>query len=280
MNADLVVDLLKPFDCLEHLLTALYILNQYSSYQVNIINNLIILATGAKTTSNQITALMDRIKNYPEKYGTNFFINKDLKASLDLYLNKQNIIEFSAERKKCIFCDSSLTFIQRKSKAVCYFFASKPKPVSLNLKECASCDSLHYLNYAEKDGRRIFFDNTLDEKFVAFTDESIFERLLLDSFTSDLISKHSSFKGFASSYNFLFKCREEYKNGNNFDRVCLNEIRLNQAWFYLQYLKINLEIHKKFPNPAPSMKDLNKSISLDLKPILSKYFIQKWTGIF
>ncbi len=51
------MDLLKPFDCLEHLLTALYILNQHSSYQVNILNNLVILATGAKTTSNQIRAL-------------------------------------------------------------------------------------------------------------------------------------------------------------------------------------------------------------------------------
>jgi hypothetical protein len=281
MNTELVVDLLKPFECLEHLLTALYILTEYSSYQVNILNSLIIRATGVKTTCSQINALKDRIKYYPEKYGTSFFINKDLKNSLDLYLKEQNTIEFSTSIKMCIFCGSSLNLLnKRKSKAVCYYFATKPKQVTLNLKECASCDSLHYLNYAEKDGKRIFFEDTLSEKFLAFTDESIFERLLLDGFTADLISKHSSFKGFASSFNLLFKCREEYKNGNNFDRICLNEIRLNQAWFYLQYLKINVEIFNKFPKPAPIMKDLNKSISLDLKPILSKYFIQKWTGIF
>ncbi len=49
MNTELVVDLLKPFECLEHLLTALYILTEYSSYQVNILNSLIIRATRTET---------------------------------------------------------------------------------------------------------------------------------------------------------------------------------------------------------------------------------------
>jgi len=102
-----------------------------------------------------------------------------LKDRLDQYLNEQNNIEFSARINNCIFCDSSLNFLhKRKSKAVCYFFVTKSKQATLNPKECTSCDSLHYLNYAKKDGKRIFFADTLNEKYLAFTDESIFEKLL------------------------------------------------------------------------------------------------------
>ena len=41
---------------------------------------------------------------------------------------------------------------------------------------------------------------------ISFTHETIFERLILDSFNADLFYKYSSFQAFTSAYNHLFKC--------------------------------------------------------------------------
>lgn len=139
------------------------------------------------------------------------------------------------------------------------------------------CHALHYLNYVEMGERRVFFESTLSDKFVAFTDESIFERVLLNSFTADLFLKASSFKGFAGAFNLLHNCKLDFID-KQFERNCLNEVRINQAWFYLYYLKVHVEINKKMPEFAPLMKDLNTAIRNELKPKLLRYFIQKWTG--
>ena len=272
-------DLLRPFKCLDHLLTALYILNKYPNYQLSTLNQLILKFTGILTTNSDITALRERVNAYPLVYGTNFFSKMTtLQDNIQIYLNEIQMIQFATERKTCIFCKSDFSSDVRKNQAACYYFSTPPKSCTINIKQCDSCKSAHYLNYAEMDGVRIFYDTTLSDKFLAFTDESVFEKLLLDSFTADLISKYSSFQGFASSYNSLFNCKRQYKNGSNFNRIYMNEIRFNQAWFFYQFLKVYFEIHQKFPYPAPSMQNLDNAIRYNLKPLLSKYFITKWSG--
>ena len=141
---------------------------------------------------------------------------------------------------------------------------------------------MHYLNYAEKDKKRKFYSGFLDAEFVAFTDETIFEAKLLNSFTAELISNHTSFIGFTCSYNVLHNCKQKYideKKEKN-ERVCLNEVRLSVAWFYFKFLTISHEINNTLPFPAPSMSNLNKAIRAELKPCLSTYFIKKWTGTY
>lgn len=277
---DNCIDLLVPFKKLEHLLTALRILNKYPNYHVSTLTELIIKTTDYHVTIRQITELQSRMNAYPETYGTRFFISDDSGGSLCKKLDQLTAVQFVTTENSCIFCGSDLNQInKRKSKAICYYYALGPKEVSIDILECISCGASHYLNYADIGGKsRKFYENTLNEKFLAFTDESVFERLLLDSFTADLLSKHSSFKGFANSYNILFELKAQYKNGKSFDRICLNEIRINQAWFYLQYLRVSSEICQKLPYPSPLMQDLTLSIGINLKPFLSKYFIEKWTG--
>ena len=134
MSNILISDLLKPFNCLEHLLTAVHILNKYSSYQVVTQNELINKVTGFDITCSEITLLKKRIETFPEMFGLNYFIkNKELQEKIDIHLNELNNIQFATKKARCIFCNSSLEMNIKKSLSVCYFFASEAKQSTINI---------------------------------------------------------------------------------------------------------------------------------------------------
>lgn len=276
-------NLLKPFSKLEHLLNALYVLVHYSNYTILTKTNIINKLTSLNKNNSEIEDLNKRLNNFPELYGKNFFENSQLKESIDSILIEERILNFISEASVCEFCNSKLSGKQQDFSAVCYFYSSKPKKATIQTKSCEFCGAMHYLSYAEKSNSserdRKILKNVLNAKFVAFTNETIFERLLLDSFTSDLIYKHSSFMGFTNAYNFLFKCKQDYLvDQDKVKRSCLNESRLIETWFYYQFLKCFNEINKSLLIcPAPQMKNLNISIR-KLKPSLVKFFVNKWSG--
>lgn len=277
-----LLNLLKPFSKLEHLLNALYVLVNYSEHSNSTLTNLINKLTNQNKTNSEIEDLNKRLENFPELYGKNFF-NTNLKETIDSILVEETLVNFKSDALVCEFCNSKLTGKRKDFSAVCYFYSSKPKKATIQTKSCQLCGAVHYLSYAEKintsDYDRKMLKNVLDAKYVAFTNETIFERLLLDSFTSDLIYKYSSFMGFTSAYNFLFGCKQDYLNDNDkVKRSCLNEKRLIDAWFYYQFLKCFNEINKSFVMcQAPQMTNLNNTIR-NLKPSLLKFFVQKWSG--
>jgi len=282
MNNTKVVELYKPFSCFEHLLKSLFVFNNFSHYNINTLTKIINKTTDGFASNLEISNLKSKVELSPEFYGTVFFLEKNFKAKIESFIDIDlNCIQFSSYSKNCIFCSSKLSGDKsRFSKAICYYFADGPKSVQLNIVACGICGALHYLNYAEKDKQRKFYSDFLDAKFVAFTDETIFETKLLNSFTADLICNHTSFMGFASSYNILHDCKQKFINENRDknERACLNEVRLCDAWFYFKYLSISLEINKILPFPAPPMANLNSAIRTELKPCLSAYFVKKWTG--
>ena len=187
----------KQFSSPEQYFTALFIITNYSGNVITTLVELIFKSTGIKLLTSEVLALKERIEIFPEMHGRNYFLKSNLKEELDHFLNSQNAVEFSTNKEICDLCNSSIHLSSsnpKKSNAVCYYFASAPKKAYIYIKECSFCDSQHYLNYAIKNGKKVFFEGSINDKFLAFTDESIFERLLLDSFTADLITKHSSFK--------------------------------------------------------------------------------------
>jgi len=202
MSVSKVVDLYKPFNCFEHLLKSLFVFNNFSHYSIITLTNIINKTTGGFLSNLEISNFKTKVEHLPEFYGTGFFLEKNFKAKIEAFIDIDlNSIQFSTFSKLCSFCSSKLSGHNRSSMAVCFYFAEGPKSAQLHIKECEICGALHYLNYAEKDNKRKFYSGFLDAEFVAFTNETIFEAKLLNSFTAELISNHTSFVGFTSSYN-------------------------------------------------------------------------------
>ena len=283
MNNSKVLDFFKPFDCHDHLLKSLFIFNNFSAYSIDTLTKIINTTTGCSKTNLEILNLKIKTANFPELYGNRFFLEENFKEKINCLIDSDiNCKQFCTLANCCSFCDSKLSGNTRCSKSVCFYFSDGPKPALMHIKQCDNCQALHYLNYAEKDSVRKLYQDVLESKYVAFTHETIFEIKLLNSFTSELVTNHTSFIGFTNSYNLLHNCKQIYidQMAQKKERFCLNEVRLADGWFYLKYLSVSVELNKELPYPAPSMANLNKDIKYVLKPNLSNYFIKKWSGKF
>ena len=276
-------ELIKPFVSLKEFLQAVFILVNYSRYSIQTITNLINCTQKQKFTITEIENLNIRINCYPDIYAKSFFQDmSDFKDKIDSLLTEEHVIHFETEALNCVFCTGKINGKKQSYNAICYFYASPPKKAIINSKSCSSCGAVHFINYAElksPDGiKREAFPNILLNKYISFTHETIFERLVLDSFTADLLYKYSSFQAFTNAYNHLFKCKEDYITMNDkVNRSCLQEPRLTEAWLFYQYLKTFKEINVNVLCPFPHVKDLNQTIRL-LKPSLLPYFTNKWSS--
>ena len=110
--------------------------------------------------------------------------------------------------------------------AIDYKFKEK---ASLNYKECPKCKSTHYQSYAiQKNTKaKVFFTYDSEVEYFHSSSESIFETKLLFNLLSDIVFCHTSFKGFASSYNYRYAIQ-------TFKRNTLDYRRLIEAFFALQ----------------------------------------------
>lgn len=115
----------------------------------------------------------------------------------------------------------------------------------------------------------------MSSEFIAFTTETIFERLLLENYTSHLLFNHATFMGFCDAQDHLFKSKELPENF----RSVLYPKRFAEAWFYYMTLKFHLEINVDLSNFA-----FCNLINFDdhlrcIKNLLLPHFIKKWSGI-
>jgi hypothetical protein len=106
------------------------------------------------------------------------------------------------------------------------------------VKSCLKCNSLHYISYATHatSALKYFLPKAHIGKYFHVTNETIFETDLLKSLMADLLFKHTSFRGFADAYNFL------YANDYN-KRQLLNRIRLTDAFYASEIVKFYHEHH-------------------------------------
>ena len=148
-------------------------------------------------------------------------------------------------------------------------------------KCCCVCKNQHLLSFSrKKTSSSISYkisERILENEFICFSDETVFEVSLLKRFTSSLLFNHASFSGFVESLNYLYNTKQVYND--NKSRNVLIESRLTEHWFYYRYIMFYLEINKNFSNfKFFLIKDLDLNL-LKIKPELSPYFIKKWNGI-
>ena len=275
--------LIEPFKILEDYLTCCFILTSFSEQSIITLVNIVRKSTQLDNISiNQVENLNQRLISFPELYGRNFFLKTDLDKKVNELIKLEEIDHFNSNALECSYCGAQLGHKSKPYQAMCYYYHSTPKKAVIHSKICEMCNANHFISYAESNSniiKRKSYEFILDKKFIAFTTETIFEITILESLTSDMLFKHSTFMGYTNAYNHLFKCEQDYSlNTDKIKRCCMNEQRLTEAWFYYQFLKAIKEIPvNSVKCQFPYVQDLDQSIR-ELKPSLLQYFIKFWSG--
>jgi hypothetical protein len=108
-----------------------------------------------------------------------------------------------------------------------------------NYKHCDKCNNPHFFSYAVNNitKKKIFYNYSFSNKYFHYTNETIFEVTLLTNLMSDIMFKQSSFRGFASAYNYVHA-------KSNFERAKLDYRRLVEVFFCFHLTKYFDEILK------------------------------------
>lgn len=222
---------------------------------------------------------MDKIINHKEKYPIDFLRNfGEFESELTSYLVslKQTTSIFCRNIDKCVICDHELKNKNKRFEvyeAQLYYCNKPSEKCSLFVIICKTCNCYYFLNYYVYSGKKHFFQDFVNAKYLSFSQNTIFEKNIFEILTSDIVFKQSSFKAFCLSYNFLW-----VKSGN-IKREELNEKRLAECWFYYHLLLYQIE----FVNPDISLFDAPNSYNIDdclidIRNNLFKNFVKKWTG--
>ena len=108
-------------------------------------------------------------------------------------------------------------------------------------KHCIKCSITYFKSYSEEnESIKRFYNDCLNETFIHFTRETLFETKLFYHLTCDIIFKHSSFKAYCESYN-CFNKSNDFSN----ERSILVEQRLIDGFFYYNILIYLIEICQK-----------------------------------
>jgi hypothetical protein len=267
---------ITPFDNLSDFFIALKIV-AICDKSDTVIKNIVCNLINKEIDVESISLFIKRVNQYPSLYPKNVFDNNTFyEDKLELLIEEADTINIYSKFETCLFCNTKLTIeslTKKPLKAKCYLYNQKSKNVNLYTKWCSKCDAIHSISYAQyNDKERRFSPSVCNEKYIAFTNETIFERLLLDSFTSDLLFKHSTFMGFTNAYNHLFKNIEGGELRNK-----LYEKRFSEAYFYYKYLEFEIERGLLNSRLYPCVHDLDSRLR-EIKNDLLPFFTNKWSG--
>ncbi len=272
---------IDPFLILDDYLITCFILSNYSQFGFSTLIEIVKLLTSKKSiTLHELELLNKRIIACPELYATKFFENKNLRQEIDALLKKENTIHFNSPAVECVFCKAKLNEKTKAYQAMVYFDSSKPKKAEINSKICDICNASHFISHAENAHKeRKPLETIMSSEYIAFTNETIFEKMMLERLTASLFCDHATFMGYINTHNHIFDCEKDYlENKEKVKRSCLNEKRLIEAWFFYQFLKAKNEIpDNKVEYEFPTIEQLDQAI-LQLKPSLLPFFIKKWSG--
>jgi hypothetical protein len=154
-----------------------------------------------------------------------------------------------------------------------YSYSKTSQSCNLVSVTCKYCEAKHFYSYVifNKITKR-FYENCLELDYISFTQETVFEILLLKSVTVDLVHKHASFTSICSSLNSLMDNTKEVTRGKLIDK------RLIENWFYFNLCSFYLEYSGNFKSfDAPLVEDLDSSIK-KAREYLFPHFVKIWTG--
>jgi hypothetical protein len=228
-------------------------------------------------SQSSLNHFIARVNSFPQLYDIEFWKNfSQIESNIDdiLSKNEESTCEFLCELKSCYCCEGKLNSEADVIYAGRVYFYGKPsQSCNIGVKKCRLCGTEHYLNYADlPSGGRIFFEKIRNDKFLSFTNQTVFEKLLITSVKIDIFFKHSSFFNICQHHNELFNLkRDTYRNN-------LNEKRLAECWYQYNLIMLEFEItESKGHVSGRKIQFLDDSIKSRRKDFLP-FFVKKWTS--
>ena len=201
-----VNELLLPFNSMNDACIAIQIIINYET--MNISTLIISKFFKIQYELHVIEKFYDRVctfKNvFPMKYIMNNNSNNDLIRNC---CEEANYVFLKCPLIECQICNEKLLMKDSYLISGHLYYLGKPSiPCKLSCKLCKFCQTKHFLSYYQtNDGIKKFYSNACNQKYITFSNETIFETLLLHALTYDIMYKHCSFKNYCASHNAIFK---------------------------------------------------------------------------
>ena len=271
--------LLKPFKDINSFMKALYIVKKTSLFLTkgDIITSIEKL-TNQRIDERDYTLFCSNIMFYTNHLPTEFIGQlTEFDHMLKNYLSSEDLpcMLIRTKRNKCVDCQMKIEETT-KYKSIVYF-ASKKSELCLQVAyKCKNCKLFYFPSYYQSETKRTFEEDCLENEFVQFTDETVFETCLLRMLNANIVKMNSTFDGFTASHNMTFR------NENLGERGSLNLKRLIESYFYFQLVKFHKNTVSfslsEFHAPTNILK-LDEKVN-EIIPKLLQIFVSKWTGDF
>lgn len=272
-------DYSKPFKSIKMVYEAILVYSKLihiKDSQPELIAKCINLCLNLELSVDDVKRWIHKIESHKDLYPVQTIMESSIiLESVNNFLKQNNIpnSEFITKQAFCMECHKS--FGERNTKisyqAIIYFNTFYTQTTINSFIKCKiCCTETGYWYYISKDKTRKFVKNFLAYEFISFTNKTIFEKKLFDTLSADIYFKHSSFQGFSGTYNSIL-----VQSINK--RDYLQEKRLVESWFYLNYLLFCQEIGQVDKFDAPFIENIDDALS-KIRTKLFPHFVSKWTG--
>jgi hypothetical protein len=271
------VSIYYPFKEVNQFYTAAYVYSRFKYLNdKNEIITLIEKIAKQKLSTEDFVFFTNKIDlNLQKIYPSDFFKNViyiDREIANSTSNNNIYYSSFKISFDKCYSCKSQLSNENIQTfEAVVYFASSSTQRCNNINYVCKKCKAQHFFSYwINNRNQKFFYDDSHSRDFVSFSTRTIFEVTLLNTLTSDLMFKHTSFSAFSNSHNCNFE-------NQNIERGALCYKRLTESWFYFHLLKYIKEFNNMNDFEVPDINQLDKSLET-IRSSLSVNFTKKWSN--
>jgi len=277
-----IAELIYPWDSFDQLLQVMHVytsLKHYENHDLTIIAQCIQHVTQKVIQNEDLKNFIDKVQFNKSLYPINFIQNLEtFDQSLNNFLNSKNYAtkEFKTNRTACASCQqefnlNSLSYSHKT--AVVYYTSKPPETVFNTYLKCYHCKTDHYnCYYVNSLNQKFFYPECFNERFISFTNQTVFEKQIFDMFITSLHFQHTSFKSYCDSYNSLFTSK-------HIQRKELSRKKFTECWFYYNLLLYQHEFNDVTKYIAPIIEKIDTSLQ-SIRNGLFKNFVKKWSGDF
>jgi hypothetical protein len=265
-----IVEYSKPFNNIQNLLKAIYIIKSSRFLCSEQIVEIIYKFTDKKLTCIELSNFEEKIDLYDGIYPSEFFSelkNFEIKYNDYLHENCLPVVIIQTDSTTCIQCKKVITRQKRYDSIIYYCSKPSQKCVQISLN---CCDISHFYSYSRNDKKELskttYNEDALAKEFISFTSMTVFETKIFEMLLADLIFKNSTFIGFTNSFNMV-------NTGGHRD-LCIK--RLIEGFFYYNILKFYTKNDALSQFNAPFVEKLDSAIDV-IRPSLVKNFATKWS---
>ncbi len=177
----------RPFKIMTEVCIALKIKSMY----INIVDVQIILNKYFKKNfdKNELIDFYNRTAKFSDFFPKDFIkkfkiIVNDIKNCCD----EAQYFHLPTEVNFCTNCNEILNDFTKETITAEIYFHSKPaQKCKLDNKKCKNCQTINYFSFAVlKNVMKRYHENSMSQRYIAFTKETVFEIMLLKSLSLDI----------------------------------------------------------------------------------------------